>query len=112
MSNLLPEGYEALEPFVAQWAIDGTVERDRARGASTPEQREAFYAAAKAYVPQALAELDRKPVSELDERERRLLDLLLSLAHVTLAVEMLTDAEPRHARFRQVMKITRTPEDA
>lgn len=112
MSTLLPSGYEVLEPFVAQWAVEGMRARDRARTESIPEQREAFFAVAKDLLPQALAELDRKPVSELDERERRLLNLMLGLAHVTLAVEMMTDGEARHAQFRQVMRITRTPEDA
>jgi hypothetical protein len=112
MSNKLPKGYEALEPFVAQWARETMVERDKARGASTPEERESFFAAAKGYVPQALAQLDAKPLSEHDERERCLLNLMLGLTHVTLAVEMLTDGEARHARFRQEMRITRTPEDA
>ena len=110
MSALLPPGYEALEPFVAQWAVKGMEARDAARGASKPEEREALFAAAKDFVPQALAELDRKPVSQLDDRERRLLNLLLSLTHVTLAVEMMTDGEARHAQFRKVMRITRTPE--
>lgn len=112
MSTLLPPGYEILEPFVAQWAHTDMATRDRARSESTPAEREAFFAAASGLVPQALAELDRKPISELDERERRLLHLMLSLTHVTLAVEMMTDGEARHAGFRQVMRITRTPEDA
>lgn len=112
MSALLPDGYEVLEPFVAQWAVAGMIARDHARGASTAEEREAFFAAAKDLVPQALAELDRKPASELDARERCLLNLMLSLTHVTLAVEMMTDGEARHAEFRKVMRITRTPQDA
>jgi len=112
MSDLLPAGYEALEPFVEQWCLEGTRERDIARGAATPEQREAFYEAGKGLVPQALELLDRKPVSELDGAERRLLNLLLSLAHVTLAVEMLGDGEAWHTRFRKDMRITRTPQDA
>lgn len=112
MSNLLPAGYEALEQFVQQWSIEGTRERDAARGSSTPEQRELFYTVAKEYVPKALAQLDAKPVSELDGAERRLLNMMLSLTHVTHAVEMLTDGEARHARFRREMRITHTPEDA
>jgi hypothetical protein len=40
------------------------------------------------------------------------MDLLLSFAHVTMAVEMLDKAEPGHAQFRQTMRITRSPADA
>lgn len=112
MSDLLPAGYEELESFAAFWAVEGTANRDRRRTESTPEQRAAFFEAAKGLVPQALERLDKKPLKELDERERRLLNLLLSFAHVTMAVEMLDKAEPRHAEFRKVMRITRSPADA
>jgi hypothetical protein len=112
MTDLLPAGYEALEPFVTQWAIAGTANRDRARGASSEEERLAFFEAAKTFVPQALERLDAKPLKELDAREKRLMDLLLSFAHVAMAVEMLGKAEPRHAQFRQEMRITRSPADA
>lgn len=112
MSKKLPEGFEALEYFVDRWAVEGTAERDRRRGESTEDECIAFYEATKGLVPQALELLDRKPLPELNERENRLLNLLLSFAHVTLAVEMLGKAEPRHAKFREVMRITRSPADA
>lgn len=109
--SALPAGYEALEPFVAFWAVDGTANRDRRRGESSPDQRQAFFEATKGLVPQALAQLDGKPLNELDASEQRLMNLLLSFAHVTLAEEMMGKAEPRHARFRQHMRITRSPAD-
>jgi hypothetical protein len=112
MSNQLPAGYEVLEPFADYWAVAGTANRGRCRDNSTPAQRKAFYETAKGLVPQALEQLDAKGMDALDDKERRLLDLLCSLAHVTLAVEMLGDAEPRHAQFRQEMRITRSPADA
>lgn len=112
MSNLLPAGFDALEPFAENWAIAGTANRDWLRGDSTEEARLAFFDVAKGFVPKALELLDRKPLTELDERERRLMDLVLSFAHVTMAVEMLDKTEPRHAQFRKVMRITRSPADA
>jgi hypothetical protein len=111
VSALLPPGYESLEPFAERWAVSGTAARDAVRGASTAEEREALYASAKDRVADALAELDRKPLGELDEREQRLLNLLLSFAQVTLAVEMMGDVESSHAEFRKVMRITRSPAD-
>jgi hypothetical protein len=112
MTGLLPAGYETLEPFVQDWAIEGTAARDRRRGDSTEAQRQAFFAAAKDLVPGALARLDAKPLGAFDESERRLMNLMLSFAHVAMAVEMLGEAEPRHAAFRKVMQITRSPADA
>jgi hypothetical protein len=112
VSALLPPGYDSLEPFVERWAVSGTAARDAVRGASTAEEREALYAAAKDRVAEALAELDRKPLAQLDEREQRLMNLLLSFAQVTLAVEMMGGAESTHAEFRKVMRITHSPADA
>jgi hypothetical protein len=37
------------------------------------------------------------------------MDMMLSLAHVALAVEGMGDDEPRHATMRQHMRYTRTP---
>lgn len=112
MSNLLPAGYETLEPFVDYWAVEGTANRDKRRGESTEEQRNSFFEATKGLVPQALAQLDQKSLKAFDEREQRLMNLLLSFAQVTMSVEMLGKAEPRHAEFRKVMKINRSPADA
>jgi hypothetical protein len=109
MSALLPAGFEALEPFVAGWAISGSAARAARRSDSTAAEREAFYAAAKDLVAPGLAYLDGKKLEEFDAKDQRLMDLLLSLAHVSLAVEALGDDEPRHASLRQYMHITRTP---
>ena len=59
-----------------------------------------------------MAELDQKPFENFDEQEKRLMNLMLSFAHVSLAVKQLGDAEPRHAGYRKVMKITRWPAEA
>lgn len=112
MSKQLPEGFEALEYFVGRWAVDGTANRDRRRGDSTEDERVAFFEAMKPLLPKALELLDRKGLDQFDESEQRLMNMTLSFAHVTMAVEMLGKAEPRHARFRQEMKITRSPADA
>ncbi|MDR2857815.1 MAG: hypothetical protein LBV50_08195 [Novosphingobium sp.] len=111
MSSLLPTGFAALEPFVAAWAVEGTAARDRRRGESTEAERIAFFEAAKDLAAPALELLDRKPLADHDESERRLMNLMLGFAHVTMAVEMLGSAEPRHAAFRKVMRLTRSPAD-
>jgi hypothetical protein len=111
MSGVLPPGFVELEPFAEQWAVAGTAERDRQRAASTADQREAFFEAVKPLVQPALELLDAKPLDQHDEREQRLMNLLLAFAHVTMAVEVMGAVEPRHAEFRQVMRITRSPAD-
>jgi hypothetical protein len=112
MSGLLPEGFEALEPFAGRWSVTGTAARAARRGASSAEEREAFYTTAKDLLVPALAYLDAKPLAEFSPEENRLMDMMLSLAHVALAVEALGDDEPRHANMRQYMHITRSPAGA
>ena len=111
MSDRLPAGFETLEFFVDRWSVSGSANRDRRRGESTEDERVAFFEAMKGLVPAALALLDAKPLGNHDEKEQRLMNLLLSFAHVTMAVEMLGKAEARHAEARKVMRITRSPAD-
>ena len=112
MANLLPAGFEALEPFVERFALSGTAARAARRGDSTPEERAAFHAAAQPLVGPALDMLDAKPVDSLDEAEQRLLNLVLCYAHVALAVEVQGPDEDRHTGMREYMRITRSPADA
>ena len=109
MSGFLPEEFAALEPFVATWAVSGSAARAALRGESSASDREAFYAVAKDQLVPALAYLDAKPLADLDERDTRLMDLMLTLAHVSLTVEILADQEAAHAAERRYMRITRTP---
>jgi hypothetical protein len=112
MSTSLPSGFEALEPFVARFAVSGTANRAQLRGDATRADREAFHAAAKDLIAPALDLLDTKPLGGLDAREQRLLDLALSFSHIALAVEIQGPDEERHAKLRRYMRITRSPADA
>jgi hypothetical protein len=105
MSALLPAGFAALEPFVAQWALATMSARATSRDESTPQERAAFYAAAKDLIAPALELLDCKPLLEFDAADRRLRDLTLSFCHVALAIEIQDDAETQHAMNRGKMRI-------
>lgn len=108
----LPAGFAALEPFVAGWAIEGSAARAARRDNSTPQEREAFYAAARDLVRPALDYLDSRGLDSLDAEDWRLMNLVLSMSHVSLAVEMQKDAETGHAKLRQFLPITQTPAGA
>lgn len=115
MSNargLLPEGFEALEPFVATWAIEGADRRMQHRLDSEAGEREAFFEAGKDLVPVALELLDQKSFDAFDDREQRLMLLVLSMAHVAQAVEIQGDDEPGHARYARYITITRASADS
>ena len=108
---LLPEGFEALEPFVEKWAIGSANDRLQARLNSEESERVAFFNAAQDLVPAALDLLDRKSLDRFDEREERLMNLVLSTAHIGPAVEVQRDHEPLHARYARYITITRAPAD-
>lgn len=104
--RMLPEGFEVLEPFVGMWAHATTAERAACRGNSSPEERAAFYAAARDLLPAALAHLDAIPLDAFGEADRNLMTLMLSLAHVALAIEVQNGEEETHRHSREKMRVT------
>jgi len=109
--SVLPAGYEELEPFAENWAVAGAANRARLRHERNEAEREAFYKATMPRLADALAFLDKKPVSQLDEKEQRLMNMLLSLAHISLAVEVHRDEEDKHASVRKYLRVTTAPSD-
>ena len=109
--RLLPTGFEALEPFVESWSIEGAADRAQHRLDSTEADRNAFFQAARDLAAPALEMLDGKPLDQFDDSERRLMNLMLSLAHVSLAVEVQRDHEDSHGVWARRVRITRAPSD-
>jgi len=107
----LPAGFEALTPFVAGWALGTANERLQRRLASSEAERIAFFEAAKPLLADGLSYLDKTPLDQFDDRQTRLMRLLLSFAHVSLAVEVQGEDEPRHAADARHINITRAPAD-
>lgn len=110
-SSLLPVGFEELEPFVAFWAVGTTAARANCRDTSDEASREAFYHTASVLAPKALEYLDQKSLDELNEGEQRLMQIVLSFAHVAMAVELQREEEDEHAKWRPFMRITRSTGD-
>ena len=110
-ASLLPEGFRALSPFVNFWAANSAAGRADCRQRSDEAGRQAFYAAASPLIADALDYLDRKPLSELNDAEQRLMNLALSFAHLAMAVELHKEQEAKHARDRHHLRITHAPAD-
>lgn len=107
----LPSGFETLAPFVETWAATTTAARAQRRTDSTPTERQAFFEAAAPLLEPAMAYLDARRLADLDAGERQLLNLMMSLSHVQMAVEIHREMEPQHAAFREAMAITRSATD-
>lgn len=86
-SGLLPAGFEALEPFIADWVLPDSLARMARRRASNMEDIRAFYDAAIAQAEPALNHLRAFPLGEIPPAEERLLKLMLALAELGPAVE-------------------------
>lgn len=107
----LPKGFSELEPFVGQWAIACSADRLAARLGSTDAERRAFFEAGQGLVEPALQLLDGKPSAQYSAAEVRLMNLVLTLAHVSLAVEIQGDDEAFHARYAQYITIGHSAAD-
>jgi hypothetical protein len=111
MNALLPPAFAALEPFTAHWAGASAADRAGLRDDADLSTMHAFHAATQPLLDAALAHLDARPLAQHDERERRLMRLMLSFAHVALAVEVQREEEPMHRRLRAPLVIRRAPAD-
>jgi hypothetical protein len=111
MSVRLPDGFADLEPFVAAWAIAGTAARAARRSRADPKAAQAFFAAAAPRAAAALDWLDRRGFAGFDPRDTALMELMLTLAHVSLAVEVQGPDEVQHTAVRDFMRITTAPAD-
>lgn len=111
MTDLLPEGFSALADFTPHWAGDSAATRAHLRDTAAPQAAQAFYDAVQPLLEPALAFLDAKPLAAHDERDRLLMRMLLTFAHVAMAIEVQRDDEPEHAKLRQYMRLTRAPAD-
>ena len=87
-ATMLPPGFADLEPFVANWCLDGEPERYAKRLASTMDEIQAFYDAIFPRAEDAIRHLEQFPLDALPEDAHRLLKLLYSLIVVSFAVEI------------------------
>jgi hypothetical protein len=112
MSGTLPHGFAPLERWDDRFRDCRTAfDRDALRGRMCAEERQAFHAAMTPLLPQALEVLDAKPLAQHDAAERALMRMVLVYAHIAQAVEVHGPDEPKHARQRQRIPITRAPAD-
>lgn len=91
MSGLLPPGFEAAEPFVAEWVLADAASRMAKRQASGIAELKALYETMLPLGEAALAHLREFELGSVPEDAERLLKLMLALAEVAPAVEWYND---------------------
>jgi hypothetical protein len=87
----LPPGFEALEPFVAEWALPDSATRMAKRQASTIAAIRQFYEAMLPLGEKALEHLRQFQLGAMPADSEQLLKLMLALAEAAPAVEWYGD---------------------
>jgi hypothetical protein len=87
MNTQLPSGFSDLERF-ADWILPTSGERNRKRLESSMDDLNALYNALLPKLEEIFAYLDRFSLEEMPQDAQRLLFLSLSLAEVSIAVEL------------------------
>jgi hypothetical protein len=83
----LPEQFSDLESLV-EWSLPTESARNAKRRSSSMEQLRQFYETMLPRTEAVLEHLDKFPLDQMPEKERRLLFLALSLAEVANAIEL------------------------
>jgi hypothetical protein len=87
MNTLLPSGFSDLEQF-AEWSLPTSAERNKKRLGSSMDEITSLYNALLPRIGGILAYLDQFSLQEMPQDARRLMFLALSLAEVSIAVEL------------------------
>lgn len=107
--RLLPEGFEALEPFQPYWGVPGTQERRERREALTMAEIVPFYDTCLALAPAAMAHLERFGLDAMPAAEARLYELVLALAHVSMATELHGQARAPNTPYPHNVRLVAGP---
>lgn len=85
-ANTLPTDFNDLEAY-AEWSLEHRQDRFKKRLNSPMEKITAFYNAMVPRIDGAVKYLNSKPLAALDESEKRLLAMCLSLIEVSRCIE-------------------------
>lgn len=96
-TELLPDGFGDLEPFVAKWAVATEVERNRIRRGSSMRDIRMFYDALLPRLDAVIIYLKQFPLDNMPEAARRLLRIALSGMEIAPAVELYRQPDVVHA---------------
>ncbi|MFJ4376221.1 hypothetical protein ACIP1T_26850 [Pseudomonas japonica] len=104
-TDSLPQGFEALAPFLAQWNLRTSHERWISRAQTPYADIQRFYDAMMERVEDATRYLDQFPLNDMPEPEANLFRLLLGMSHAAIAVEMHQAAGIRNAPANHALEI-------
>mgnify|MGYP003656887004 CR=1 FL=1 len=86
--RILPPGFEDLEPFIDDWALQDSHERWMFKSASSMKTIKRFYDAVVPRAEDIISHVDEHPLDALPPPSHRLFLLLLALPHAAMAIEV------------------------
>jgi hypothetical protein len=95
MPPSLPDDFADLEPWL-DWAHPTEYLRNRKRWSASMSESQAFYDLMQLRCGDALAYLNQFPLSDLDVRQRALLNMCLALTEVSVTIEMYGEPQPKY----------------
>lgn len=107
--STLPAGFESLEPFVQYWAVPGVQERRERREAASMEEITEFYDAMLAKAESAIKLLEGHDLSTLEGPDLRLMQLVLALAHASMATELHGQPRAPHTPYPHNVRLVKGP---
>jgi hypothetical protein len=102
----LPEEFRELEPFVPYWAVNTSQERIARRSEASMEAMKLFYDAMLLRGEEILSYIERSPLDQLPPESELLFKLMLSLAHVAMAVEIHGQPRAPNSPYPNGLRIT------
>lgn len=105
----LPDGFEALAPFQPYWGVATTQLRREQREAANMAEITAFYELMLALAPAAIAHLEAFPIDAIPPASGRLMELLLMLAHVSMATELHGQPRAPHSPYPHGVRLVQGP---
>lgn len=107
--RILPEGFEVLEPFQPYWGVATTQLRRERREAASMADIAAFYEAMLALAPAAMRHLEAFRLDAMPPASARLMEMVLMLAHVSMAVELHGQPRAPHTPYPHGVRLVRGP---
>lgn len=105
--QLLPKGFDDLEPYVEKWAKDTTEERMAVRAESSMEEIREFYDIILERADEAMTLIDEYPLDDLPEDVARLCKLVLALGPCAMAVEVIGQPRVPRTPYPHGVELTR-----
>lgn len=108
-NQILPAGFQELQPFVQYWVRDSNEERRAARSTAQMSDIRSFYDAVTARAEEAIGYLEQFALGQMPPDAERLFKLLLAMNHAAIAVEMHGQPRARDTGWPSAVHITRGP---